>query len=482
MKVKSMKKNAILTMVKTIISLIVPLITFPYISRILQVEAIGKYNFSSSIISYFILISELGISTYAIREGAKIRENKTAFNTFASEIFVINMISTIISYILLGISIAIFTKFKDYSILILILSIQIIFRLWGKSWIYNIYEEFEFITLVQIGFQVISIILLFTMVHSPSDIYKYAIISVISSAGANVFYGIHSNKYMKLEKIKSTNLKKHIKPIIIIFGTAIATTIYVNSDMTILGWLVNDKAVGLYSTSVKIYNIIKQVMVAVITVTIPRLTLYAGTEKFKPLFSKVFNVLIVLVIPAIVGLALISNDVIEIIAGTEFLAATTSLKWLSGALIFALLACLFGTSILLPYKKESKFFMSTTISAVVNIVLNFILIPIFKQDAAAFTTLLSQAVAMIICYHYSKEYISLKDSKETIEKVFIGSLAIIIVCLCVRTCKFNMYVETILCITMSAMLYVVIQILLKNKTFMEGIEDIKNWIKTKQSQ
>ena len=162
-------------------------------------------------------------------------------------------------------------------------------------------------------------------------------------------------------------------------------------------------------TTTPIYNIIKQVMVAVITVTIPRLTLYAGTEKFKPLFSKVFNVLIVLVIPAIVGLAFVSNNIIEIIAGSEFLAAATSLKWLGGALIFALLACLFGTSVLLPYKKETIFFISTAISAVINIVLNIILIPIFKQNAAAFTTLLSQAVAMLICYYYSKKYISLKS-------------------------------------------------------------------------
>lgn len=477
MKAKSMKKNAILTMIKTIISLIVPLITFPYISRILQVDAIGKYNFSSSIVSYFILISELGISTYAIREGAKLRENTIKFNTFASEIFIINVISTITSYILLGISIIIFTKLKNYSVLILILSIQIVFRLWGKSWIYNIYEEFEFITMVQIGFQVISIILLFFMVRSPSDVYKYAIISVISSAGANIFYGIHSNKYMKLEKIKIASLKKHIKPIIIIFGTAVATTIYVNSDMTILGWLVDDKAVGLYSTSVKIYNIIKQVMVAVITVTIPRLTLYAGTEKFKPLFSKVFNVLIVLVIPAIVGLAFVSNNIIEIIAGSEFLAAATSLKWLGGALIFALLACLFGTSVLLPYKKETIFFISTAISAVINIVLNIILIPIFKQNAAAFTTLLSQAVAMLICYYYSKKYISLKESRKTIAKVLIGSIAITVVCILVRMCSFNLYMETIITVIISIIIYAIIQILLKNKTFMEGIYDIKEWTK-----
>lgn len=477
MKAKSMKKNAILTMIKTIISLIVPLITFPYISRILQVDAIGKYNFSSSIVSYFILISELGISTYAIREGAKLRENTIKFNTFASEIFIINVISTITSYILLGISIIIFTKLKNYSVLILILSIQIVFRLWGKSWIYNIYEEFEFITMVQIGFQVISIILLFFMVRSPSDVYKYAIISVISSAGANIFYGIHSNKYMKLEKIKIASLKRHIKPIIIIFGTAVATTIYVNSDMTILGWLVDDKAVGLYSTAVKIYNIIKQVMVAVITVTIPRLTLYAGTEKFKPLFSKVFNVLIVLVIPAIVGLAFVSNNIIEIIAGSEFLAAATSLKWLGGALIFALLACLFGTSVLLPYKKETIFFISTAISAVINIVLNIILIPIFKQNAAAFTTLLSQAVAMLICYYYSKKYISLKESRKTIAKVLIGSIAITVVCILVRMCSFNLYMETIITVIISIIIYAIIQILLKNKTFMEGIYDIKEWTK-----
>lgn len=479
---KSMKKNAVLMVAKTLLSLIVPLITFPYISRVLQVDAIGQFNFSSSIVSYFLLLAGLGISTYSIREGTKIRENREAISKFTSEMYLLNWISTLLSYILMFLLLVLFEKLRNYSVLILILSIQIVFTTFGRAWIYNVFEDFTFITIVQVLFQIVSVVSLFLFVHAPKDLNAYTVINVVSATGSNLLYGWHTRQYADIHKVRLESLKRHVKPILIIFSTSIATTIYVNSDMTILGWIVDDRSVGLYSTAVKIYNIVKQVFVAVITVSIPRLTMLSGTAEFKKLFSRVLNMLLFMTLPVVTGLFLLSDNVILVIASENYLEATTALKLLSIALVFALVACLFGMSVLLPYGKEKILFISTAVSAVVNIVANFALISEYKQNAAAFTTALSQFVAYLICFYYSRQYIDMKLSYKSIASTILGCTGIVVVCKVIKMMRFTTVWETVLCIGVSCIVYFIINLVIKNSALAETIDSILNMLRKKMGQ
>ena len=172
MKEKSIKLNAVLNVMKTVLSLVFPLITFPYITRVLQVNAIGKYDFSVSVISYFSLIAALGITTYAVREGTKYRGDQEKMNQFASEIFSINLYATIVSYILLFLALMFVDKLKSYNIVIGILSLEILLATLSVVWIYNIYEDFGYITFVTFILQFVSIILMLLFVHSADDLYK----------------------------------------------------------------------------------------------------------------------------------------------------------------------------------------------------------------------------------------------------------------------------------------------------------------------
>lgn len=474
---KSIKVNAILTLFKTIVSLILPLITFPYISRVLGVEVMGQFDFSASIVNYMLLIAGLGISTYALREGAKIRENRSKISEFASEMLLLNFLTTVVSYFLLFAALLITPKLQNYKILIYILSLQILLTLYGKSWIFTIFEEFGILTFVQIFISVLSAIAIFMFVKTPSDIDSYAIINVVSLTGSNIVYGLLVRRYVDIKLVPIARLKRHIKPIAMIFGTSIATTIYVNSDLTMLGWMINDTCVGLYSTAVKIYNIVKQVMVAVISVAIPRLTLLSGGADYKLLFNKVFNALILLVLPAATGLFFLGADAIEIFAGASYLEAKTALEWLCLALVFGILACLFGTGVLLPYMKEKKFLWSTIVSASANVILNIVLIPIYRQNAAAFTTTMSQLIAFIICYMASKPYISLKQTKRPIISVTVGCITIAGICIVIKALKLDLYVETFLCIVLSCTLYALVQLLLKNEIFLETLASVKKRLK-----
>ena len=208
MKKKSLGLNAFLNGLRSVLNLIFPLITFPYISRVLSVNGIGIYNFSNTYIGYFILIAGLGIATYAVREGAKYRDNKEQIEEFSSEVFSINILATVIAYILLLLSLVIFKNLNNYVACILIFSIQILFTTLGTEWIYTIYEDYTYITIRSIIFKILSIILLFIFVKRPSDYLIYAAITVLASVGSNFLNFVHARSFIhiRLTSVSYTHL------------------------------------------------------------------------------------------------------------------------------------------------------------------------------------------------------------------------------------------------------------------------------------
>lgn len=483
MKDRSIKINMILNGIRGLLGVIFPLITFPYVSKILGTENIGKYNFASSIISYFVLLAALGMNTYAIREGARLRENKEGLNKFISEIFTINIISTIVSYLLLFVLILIVPKFKDYLTLIWILSFQIIFKTIGIEWIYSIYEDYKYITIRSILFQLLSLILLFIFVHSKNDLYMYAIITVISSVGSNILNLINSKKYCKLKITKSINIKEHIKPILILFATTVTITIYVNSDVTILGFLTSDYNVGIYSVSTKIYTIIKSLLSSIVVVSIAKFSaLYAQNrvEEFKNTAQEIYKTLLTLLIPAIIGIIMLNREIILIISDATYIEAISSLILLSIAIFFSLGAYFWGQAMLVPLKQEKKVLKITIISAIANIVLNFILIPIWKEKAAALTTIIAEAIAFIYCKYETEKIIKLDNFIRIFIKSLLGCVPIIIISLIIKEYISNLLLSTIIIIVLSVISYIIVEIILKNEIVLFYIKKINNKIKIVQ--
>ena len=210
-------------------------------------------------------------------------------------------------------------KLKSYNIVIGILSLEILLATLSVVWIYNIYEDFGYITFVTFILQFVSIILMLLFVHSADDLYKYVIISVISSSGSGLFMFFHARKYVQLHLVKKPPLK-HLKPIMIVFSTTIAATIYISSDTTILGWLTDDYQVGIYGTAAKIYKIVKQVLNAVVAVVIPRFAFYIGTQekdKILQLGRKLIDYMVAICCPAMVGLFCLSKPIVEEFAGAS---------------------------------------------------------------------------------------------------------------------------------------------------------------------
>ncbi len=475
---KSLKLNMVLNAVKGLMGIIFPLITFPYVSRVLGVDNLGRYNFSNSIVSYFILIAGLGISTYAVREGARLRDNQEAFQNFANEMFTINIVSTIAAYLGMGILLFTSPKMQEYKELLLILSLLIIFRTIGIEWIYSIFEDYVYITIRSMAFQFISLLLLFTMVKTDSDVEIYALITVISSGGSGILNYLHAKKYCRVKLTVKVDWKRHMKPILVLFATAVTVTIYTSSDVTILGLLCGDTSVGLYSVSTKVYSLVKTLLSSVLIVSISRLSAMLGCNDrvaFNDTATDIYKTLISLVLPALVGIILLRKEIILILADETYLQATNSLALLSVALFFCLGAWFWGQCILVPFQKEITVFWATVISALINIVLNLVLIPHWEQDAAAFTTVLAEGIAFAWCSLKARRLVKMNGIGVIYIKALIGCASIVLVSVLTQHFIADLMSRTIVTVIMSAVLYGIVETVLKN----EAMESLMKVLKRK---
>ena len=468
---KSIGVNAVLNFIKVGCSVIFPLITFPYTSRVLQVENIGKVNYANSIIAYFALFAALGISTYGVREGAK-KKKGTEFDCFASEIFTLNMLTTGISYAVLFILLLTVPKFRDYRAVILIQSLTIILTTLGVEWVNTVYEDFLYITIRSIAVQVLCMAALFIFIHKPEDYLKYACISVMSGSIMCVANWIYCRRYVRIRFLLSNEIFRHLKPMFIFFANSLAITIYVSADTTMLGWIAGDYYTGLYAVSVKIYQIVKRLMTAVYTVTIARLSRYAGTgqwQNYRKLLTQICSCVILLVIPCMTGLAIYAKSIIQILSGDSYLPAVRSLQILAVALLFAVGSGVVVNCINTPNGFEKTSLSATIAAAVVNVGLNIFLIPVFRQDGAALTTVLAEAMVLIICLVRLRDLNHYMDVREVLTQLAYaagGSFLILGISLVIGRLRLSSLLSLVLGIFFCVAGYAVLLAVGRNRYFM----------------
>lgn len=470
MRNKSLKLNALLNSFQSLLNLVFPLITFPYVSRTLSVDGVGKYNFANSIVSYFLLIAALGINSYAIREGSKLRDDHEQISKFASRVFTINLGSTIFSYLLLFITLLIFPGLYIYTTAILIFSIQIIFTTLGTDWIYTIFEEYGYITARNIAFKIISIALLFIFVRNSDDYLNYVAITVFASTGSYVLNFIHARKFCDIKLDFHFNWKPYLTPMLILFASGAIIKIYVSSDTVILGLLKGDYSVGIYSVSTKVYGIVGSLLMAMMSVTIPRLSMLIGQKRmaeYNKLFKQLVNVMLIIILPGVVGLMMTSRDIVVILSGEKYLRAASSLAILAIAILGSSLSTLFTTCALYPLRREKKTLISSAVSAFVNVGLNFALIPFFSENAAAFTTALSEIIVMLMNFYYSRDVTGFvfkdKGLWHNVITVILGCGGIVVVCVFVNVVfSGSLLLRLIISVSASAIIYIVILLISRN--------------------
>lgn len=474
-KKRSVKKNAILSVIKQLFSIIFPMITFPYATRILGVENYGKYTFSVSIVNYISYIAAAGILRYAVRECARVRDDKKKLHRLVNEIYTINISTTIVAYLILFALLAFVPMLREYVLWIMLISLSVLFTTIGTDWINSAFEDYFFITIRYILSQMVALSLLFLLVRNQDDITQYVIVSIFGGILANILNVLHIRRTLKIvpRLIYSKQLLNHIKPILYLFASTIATVIYINSDVTLLRIYADDASVGYYGVSTQFYQLVKQLINAAFIVIIPRISNELAKDKSLAYsrYNKILTVTILVMIPCATGLFMIRNNLILLFSGEEYLKATSSLAILAVSLIPAMTANFFINIVMIPLGMEKKVMIATITSGIVNIGLNFVLIPIFAENAAAFTTLIAEISMILIAMFYCRS-MKFRSVIKAIVTGIVGAGIIVLVCFLLNSIISNYFANIVLCITISSMFYGVVILIFYREKVMSIIRDM----------
>lgn len=482
---KSLKKNAVLNIIRTVMGIIFPIITFPYASRILLPDGIGKVNFANSIISYFALLASLGIGTYATREAAKIRDNISALRKFMKEILVINLLSTVFAYSLFLLSLLVIPKFQDYKVLLLICSLTIIFNSIGIDWFYAAIEDYTYITIRTVIFQIINIAFLFIFVKTKEDIYLYAFMNVIASVGGNLFNFVHLRKFIKFGEKSSLEIKKHLKPIFVLFGIAVITSVYTILDSTMLGFLSNDEQVGFYSAATKINKMVLTVVTAIGAVLFPRLSYYSEKEdktEFFTLLLKGFSITLCIAVPCTLGLHFLSKPITLLFSGENYLPSVPVMRIMNPIIIIISISNFIGIQYFLPLGKEKITVQSVIIGAISNFLINLILIPRYQAFGAGIATVCAES--FVTLYQLIKARKEIKYKKlllNFLEFIFAGALMSGFVIFITKIVNKPLF-QIIYSMIGGAIIYYLVLLVLRNKIILSITKVIIDKVKIKRGK
>lgn len=476
---KSVKINYIFNLVNTAVGLLFPIVTFPYVTRVVMAEGLGRIQFLNSVINYITLLSALGIPLYAVREIARVRDNIAERNKTTMEILLLHLLLSLFGYAI--VFILAFTVNKIYSDiwLYLLLSSHIVLNAIGVAWFYQAVEDFRYITIRSFIVRIICLIALFTLVKSKNDLYIYAGIQVFAEVGNYLFNFFHLKEYIRFRQIpwKELNLLRHLPPTLKIFVFNLMTSIYVNLDSVMLGFLSTTVAVGFYSSVTRLTKALLGIVTTLGTVLLPRLSNYVSIgniQAFRSTSNKAYNFIITMAIPMVVVLIVSASELIPVMCGNEFLPAISTIQILAPIILFIGISSFVGLQVLYSQGKEVLVIVSTLVGAITNLTLNWILIPQMAQDGAAIATSIAEFSVIAVMFVIGRKYIPFKALNTTFFRIFLFSIIIVLPIPLIKQLPYSDFVLFFLEIVVALFIYMLLLAVTKNEFMVMIYNYVKN--------
>lgn len=398
--IHSVKYNFAMNIILQLSSLIFPLITLPYITRTLGAVNNGKVSFVISVITYFSMFAQLGIPTYGIRECARCRDDRSKLTKTVHELMAINLVSAVISYIALAISILFVKKFQADATLLLINSITIVLNMLGMEWLYRSIEQYKYITIRNLFFKAFAVALMFLLVRKPEDYMIYGVLTMVSSSGSYLLNFVYSRKILEHRfYFGEYEFAKHLRPICTFFALSIAISVYAGMDTIMLGFMSGDRQVAFYALAIKIKTVLTTSVAALGPVLLPRISycLSHGQEaKFHEYIRKSLHFVVLISIPITLYFVMVSPQVVDVLGGQEYAPAVICMRIITLAVIPLGIGNVACQQILAPMGKEKLTMYSTIWGAVINFFANMLLIPKFGASGAATATVLAESIIACI--------------------------------------------------------------------------------------
>ena len=423
-----MKKNFIYNVSYQILILLIPLITIPYVSRVLGVDGIGTYSYTYSIAYYFMMFAMLGLNNYGNRSIAKVRDNKEKLSRTFKEIYCMQIITSTLMVILYFIYLNLFNiEYKRIAVIQLIYVISCVFDI---NWFFFGIEKFKLTVTRNTIIKVLSLIFIFLFVKNENDLWIYTFILSSSVLASQLFLWPFVKRYINNVKIKFSDIGKHFIPCLKLFLPVVAVAIYKVMDKTMIGWFSNMSEVGFYENAEKIISVPNAIIAALGTVMLPRMSnLYAKNkeQESKKIIEKSINLMMFLAFAMTFGLICISKNFSILFFGLGFEKSGIIIILLSITVLFLSWGNVLRTQYLIPKEYDKIYIESAFLGAIVNLILNLIFIPKYQSIGACIGTIFAELSVMLYQTISIKNELPIKKYIKDIIPFFLKSLLMFII-------------------------------------------------------
>lgn len=454
-----------------------PLINEKVISD--NIQSVIKYGSATSVITYFSMFAQLGIPTYGIRACAKVRDNREKLSKVAQELLIINIIMSMISYMVLIILLFYVSKFRCEKELYVILSFNIILTSIGMEWLYKALEQYTYITVRSVIFKFIALIFMFFLVHKQTDYVIYGGITIFAASASNILNLINAHKFINLKPVGNYNFRRHLKPVLIFFAMSCATTIYTNLDTVMLGFMTTDTDVGYYNAAVKIKVILVSVVTSLGTVLLPRASYYiqrGELKEFHRITRKALNFVFLMATPLFVYFIYFAKEGIFFLSGNNYVGSIIPMQVIMPTLLLIGITNILGIQILVPTGREKIVLYSEIVGAVVDVIINALLIPVYASTGAAIGTLVAEFAVFVVQFYALKDEILNTFRQIHYIKILIALSVGSIVSLWVKILNLECFFSLVISSLLFFGAYGFVLLILKEELFLEIFNTIKNKI------
>lgn len=471
---KSLAKNSIYNIIYTVANILFPFVTSIYVSRLLLPVGVGKVASAQNIASYFVTIAALGLPSYGVREFAKVRDDERERNKLFTELLLINIISTTLAIIGFFVVVLENTEFKSELALYSVCGLLILFNYLNIDWMYKGLEEYGYITGRSLFIKGLSLAALLLFVKTRQDYVNYALISSLATGGNYIFNVAHARKFVKID-FCGIQLQKHIKPVLLSACIIFLSSIYNKVDVTMLKVMGTDEAVGYYSYAQKTVNIVLTMANAVTVALLPRLSYYYDNDKknFYRLIDKGTHVLSFMTFPLAIGMVLVSAQAVELLYGKDFAATALTIQLMCPLILIKGFGDLFCYQLVYSTKSEKIILPAATAASIINIIANAILIPRLLQDGAVIASVLSEMITNAIQFFYMKKKVEFNINKKALSDGMFSTLVMALIVIAVKQINLQNTISLILEVFFGAIVYIVINLLVRNSLMFEIIEKAK---------
>lgn len=477
---KSIAKNYIYNLIYQMLTIVLPLITTPYLSRVLGAENIGIYGYTLSIVTYFVLFGTLGIAMYGQREIAYVQNDKTKQSKTFWEIVITRFITLTIASVTFYITFCIRGQYTTYYTILLL---ELLANALDISWYYQGIEDFGKTVIRNLVVKILSLVCIFVFVKTQADLWKYMLIYVLANALGNATMWLYLPKMLQKISLKTLEFKKHIKPVLSLFVPQIATQIYVVLDKTMIGNITNNMSdVGFYEQAQKIVKTAMLVVTALGTVMNSRIAnAFAENKKedVKKYLMQAFNIVWMLGIPITLGIMAVSSNLVPWFYGEGYEPVIQLLIATSPILLAIGLNNVTGIQYLIQTKQQKNYTISVTIGAIVNVIFNFILINLIGTVGAAISSVLAEFTILGVHFIYMRKDIKILDVLKLSIKYLISGLIMYVIVLNISKLISPSILNTFILIAIGAIIYFIILLILKDKFLNDIINQVVVTVKNK---